>query len=366
MVGPFVKLYMGYRCAKQKGPSTPSLIVSNHNTDLDPALVGLSFTRHIYFLASEHALRAGLPSKILKFGFSPIPINKALPDLIAIKEMIRRLKAGANVCLFAEGDRSFNGVTSPIALSTAKLAKRSGADLITFHIEGAYFVSPRWSKIKRKGRIRGTVANTYSAEFLKTKTAEEVLELIERDLYEDAYQRQKENPRRYTGNNQAKGIETVLYLCPGCEAFGLIESESNNFSCDCGLGGIYTETGFLDGDSLPFKTITEWDRWQTEQLVRIVRSAGYEPICTDKNQKLFEVRPAIDKALVGEGIMYIDRSMFHCAGKHFPLDSIARFAVVGQMVLLFALKDGTSYEVRSAHPRSALKYREIFKVLTGE
>jgi len=88
---------MGYSCAKQKGPSMPSLIVSNHNTDLDPALVGLGFTRHIYFLSSEHALRAGLPSKLLRFVFAPITINKALPDITAIKKMIRRLKAGANV-----------------------------------------------------------------------------------------------------------------------------------------------------------------------------------------------------------------------------------------------------------------------------
>jgi len=93
---------------------------------------------------------------------------------------------------------------------------------------------------------------------------------------------------------------------------------------------------------------------------------GYEPICSDADQKLFEVRPAVGKSLVGEGMMSIDRAMFHCAGKHFPLVDITRFAVVGQMVLLFALKDGTSYEVRSEHPRSALKYREIFRVLSGE
>jgi len=366
LAGPFVKLYMGYSCTKSKGPTKPSLIVSNHNSDLDPALVGLGFTRHIYFLSSEHALRAGLPSKILKFCFAPVPINKAHPDVTAIKEMIRRLKAGANVCLFAEGDRSFNGVTAPISLSTAKLAKTSGADLITFHIEGAYFTTPRWSKRKRKGRIKGTVVNTYTTEQLKTKTAEEVLKLIERDLFEDAYERQKEKLVRYTGKNLAENIETVLYLCPGCDAFGLIESAGNSFSCDCGLGGVYTETGFLEGELLPSTTITEWDRWQRDSLVRIVRNTGYEPICADVNQKLFEVRPAVSKTLVGEGDMYIDRTMFHCAGKHFPLDSIERFAVVGQMVLLFALKDGTSYEVRSEHPRSALKYREIFRVLSGE
>ena len=153
--GLFVRLFMGYKCRKQAGPDIPSLIISNHNTNLDPALVELGFTRHMYFLASEHAFRNGLPSRLLKFVFGPIPINKTRPDISSIKEIIRRIKAGASVCLFAEGDRSFNGITSPIALSTAKLAKASGADLITFRLVGGYFTSPRWSKKVRRGRMSG-------------------------------------------------------------------------------------------------------------------------------------------------------------------------------------------------------------------
>ena len=365
-LGKLVGLYFGFRSSRYKGPEKPTLIVSNHNSDLDPAFVALGFTRHMYFVSSEHALRAGFPSKMLKSLFNPIAINKAKPDVSSIQEMLRRLKAGVSVCLFAEGDRSFNGLTSPISLSTAKLAKTSGADLITYHLEGAYFVTPRWAIKKRRGRITGRVVNRYTTDELEKKTAEEVLADIGRDLFEDAYKRQAENPRRYPGKNLAENIETVLYLCPGCNKFGTIKSEGNRFYCDCGLEGIYSTTGLLEGDSLPYSTVTDWDLWQTVQLDGIVRRVGYEPICTDEDQQLFEVRPAFDKKLVGEGSMYIDRSVFHCAGINFPLDNIIRFAVVGQKVLLFGLKDGATYEVRSEAPRSALKYREIFKVLAGE
>jgi len=30
LVGPFIKLSMGYQCAKAKGPNTPSIIIANH------------------------------------------------------------------------------------------------------------------------------------------------------------------------------------------------------------------------------------------------------------------------------------------------------------------------------------------------
>ena len=39
----------------------PYLVLANHNVDLDPLLVALSFrVRHMYFVASEHIYRAGV------------------------------------------------------------------------------------------------------------------------------------------------------------------------------------------------------------------------------------------------------------------------------------------------------------------
>lgn len=363
VAGPFVKLIMGYRCERNKGPDAPSIIISNHNTDLDPALVALGFTRHMYFVASEHALREGLRSRILSFVFAPISINKSHADIQAIKEILRRVKAGASVCLFAEGDRSYNGKTGRIAPSTAKLVKTSKADLITYRIEGGYFTTPRWAKHKRDGRMRGRIVNRYSADDIKSMTEEQVLSIIECDTYENAYERQKEKLVRYRGKDLAETIETALYLCPACKKIGGIKSKGDRFFCDCGLEARYSDTGFLEGENLPFCTIAEWDAWQAEQLAENVEKAGDQPICEDKEQQLFKVKAAIGKEPAGEGAMYIDREKFFCAGQTFPLRHIARFAVVGRMTLLFALTDGTAYEVQSAIPRSALKYKEIFRIL---
>jgi len=361
--GPLVRLVMGYSCSKQKGPDTPSLIISNHNTDLDPALVSLGFSRHIYYLSSEHTLRRGLPSRILKFIFAPIAINKTRTDISAVKEMIRRLHAGANVCFFAEGDRSFYGTTAPISLSTAKLAKMSGAPLITFRITGGYFTEPRWSIRLRRGKMSGGVVGKYSVAELKGMTDKQVLDAIERDIYEDAYERQKVGMVRYKGKNLAEHIETALFLCPVCKKIGTLRSEGNRFFCECGLDAVYTETGLLEGETLPFSTITEWGEWQTGTLAEVVGAAGDQAICIDEDQQLFEVRAATEKTPVATGEMRIDRENFYCAGSTFPLQQITRFAIVGRMTLLFATNDGATYEVRSAVPRSAIKYREIFRIL---
>jgi len=356
---------MGYSCVKYKGHSKTSLIVSNHVTDVDPVLLALSFYHHMYFLSSEHAFRAGFASKVLKTLFAPIPFNKTKTDVSAIKEVLYRLKNGADVCIFPEGDRSFTGTSVGSSLSIAKLAKSSGVDLITFRIEGGYFTWPRWSKKKRKGKMSGGVVSRYSSSDIQAMTDEQVLEIINRDIYTDAYERQKTAPVRYRGHNLAENIETALYLCPGCNRIGTIKSDGNRFFCECGLSGIYTETGYLQGHRLPFSTTTDWGRWQEQNLEAVIKNIGGGLICEDDWQQLFEVHHAEYKVPVGEGIIQIGHEVFRCCGKVFPLESITKFAIVGQMTLLFAVKEGAIYEVRSLVPRSALKYREIFRVLTG-
>ena len=362
-VAPVIKRIMRYSCRKQKGPVKPSIIISNHNTNLDPVLIALSFSRHMYFIASEHVFRKGFKSRLLRFFLQPIPIDKTKNDVFSIKDMLNRLKSGASVCLFAEGDRSFNGTTGPIPLSTAKLVRRSGADLITFRLEGGYFTEPRWGKNQRKGKMAGCFINRYTAEELKSIPAEQVASLIERDIYEDAYERQKAKLIRFKGKKLAENIETALYLCPGCERIGTIQSKGDSFFCDCGLEATFTELGLLKGETLPFSTIKKWDEWQFEKLGEIIDAAGDEPICTDEGQSLYMVNRAKKSSIVGTGVMEMRRDAFHCAGRVFPIKHITRFTIVDRMTLVFALADGVSYEVRSQVPRSALKYREIFRIL---
>lgn len=40
----------------------PFLITANHNGELDPALIAMSFPDHMYFVSSEHVFRKGFLS----------------------------------------------------------------------------------------------------------------------------------------------------------------------------------------------------------------------------------------------------------------------------------------------------------------
>ncbi|MCL2202008.1 MAG: 1-acyl-sn-glycerol-3-phosphate acyltransferase, partial [Oscillospiraceae bacterium] len=266
VAGPFLKNKMKYKCHISNDIDRPTLVLSNHTTNFDPLLVTLAFRKHMYFLASEHAFRAGFGSKVLRTVYSPIPFNKTKTDINAIKEVMHRLSAGANVCLFPEGDRSFSGTTVHSASSVVKLAKQCRVDVITFKLEGGYFTSPRWSTKMRKGKMSGAIVNKYLADEVAAMSEDELIGKINTDIYVDAYESQKENLVKYKGENLAENIEVSLYLCPSCKGIGYIKSKGDGFACRCGLSGRYTQAGYLEGPKLPFTKTTDWGKWQEETL----------------------------------------------------------------------------------------------------
>ncbi|MDO4573534.1 MAG: 1-acyl-sn-glycerol-3-phosphate acyltransferase, partial [Clostridia bacterium] len=54
----------------------PFLLLANHNADLDPLFIAYSFPETIYFVASEHLLRAGRVSDFLRWATELIPRQK--------------------------------------------------------------------------------------------------------------------------------------------------------------------------------------------------------------------------------------------------------------------------------------------------
>ena len=175
---PILKSIYKYSCEVYKDLKGPYLVLANHNTDLDPGLVALSFPQQMYFVASEHVYRAGFASKVLRYVFEPIAKRKGTSDTVTVMKSIRALREGKNVCLFPEGQKSFNGQTGEINIATGKLVKASKAGLVTFKIEGGYFTTPRWGYGIRKGKMHGSIVNIYNPETLEKLSAEEITALI--------------------------------------------------------------------------------------------------------------------------------------------------------------------------------------------
>ena len=133
----------------------PVLLIPNHVTSWDPLLVGMSIRKkQTYYVASEHLFRKGFRSELLKWVAGPIPITKGAVSTDAVRTCLRLLKAGNSVCIFAEGEQSWDGRNHEVQEATGKLAKLSGATLVTYRIEGGYLSKPRWADTMRYRKLQ--------------------------------------------------------------------------------------------------------------------------------------------------------------------------------------------------------------------
>ena len=340
------RLIFGFR-AVEGDPQGPFFLVCNHLTDWDPVLVGSAFRKQMYFVASEHILRHGLISRILNYIFAPIARQKGGNAAGTVKGILRALRDGGNVALFPEGNRSWDGLTGAIPPATGKLAKSSGATLVTYRLRGGYLSSPRWAGGSiRKGRMSGRIVGVYPPEELKKMTAQEVNSLICRDLAEDAWEQQEKEPVRYRGKKPAEHLENYLFLCPECGKAHCLQSKGDIFRCTaCGAKARYTDFGFLEGD-FRFQTVREWAVWQEEKLKELIAKAGNGPIFSDDGLDLLEVTTAKrgNKLAVGRVTLYADRLELP-GGIVLPTEQIGGLSIRGSSVLFIGTTEGKVYQL---------------------
>jgi len=357
---PFLILRFNYTYEKCKIDG-PVLVMGNHDTNWDPLFLGCAFPRQMYFVASEHIFRWGFVSALLNFILAPISRMKGKTAGDTAMTILRRLKKGCNVALFANGSRSFNGISEDILPSTGKLARASGATLVTYRLDGGYFTEPRWNfSGLRRGKIRGRVMGVYPPDVLKKMSVAEVNEIINRDLYVDAYAVQREAMVPFKGKKRAESLESVLCICPKCGKMGSMRSKDDKFWCeDCGYEVKYDEYGFFRGDDVVFDSVTDWDKHQSELLRSMADAAGEgELIFSDEGITLSEVMPDHSVVSLGTGSMSLYRDRFECCGLSFPISELGGFALHGPIAVNFSHGEH-SYELKPTGIICTRKYQTI-------
>lgn len=358
LVKGFLKIKFGYKWSVAQILPENYIVLSNHVTDYDPLLVAVSFPKQMYFVASEHIARWGIAYTLLKYVFQPIIRYKGTVATTTVMEALRKVKQGNSVAIFAEGVRTWDGVTCPILPSTAKLVKTAGCGLVTYKIRGGYFVSPGWRDHgTARGPLTGAPVHVYTREELKAMTVDQVYKIICDDLYEDAYARQLEAPKPYRGRNLAEGLENLLFTCPDCGRRNTLSSAGNAVTCDeCGLSFTLDEYAMLHG--VPFKTVKEFSDWQKE---RIAEDAAAGEAYTVEFATLSTIEKH-EATQVTAGELSIDNNVLRCGDVSIPLTEISDMGIHGRHALVFSVR-GTYYELLPAHEFSIQQFLLYYNCL---
>jgi len=365
LFGWIFALKLNFKGESLRKLKAPYLLLVNHTLDLDPVLVAYSSRRHMYFVASEHIMRKGFWTKVLMYLFHPIIHQKGKAGIKTVKEIMSSLKKGRSVCLFPEGNRSFNGITGPIANSAGNLARSVGVPVVTYRIEGGYLTQPRWSTTMRRGKVSGRIVHVYTPEELKAMTPAEANSAIVRDLQENAYETQSQRQIRFKGKNLALGLDSALFICPKCGRLTLRSDDTSVF-CECGWRASYDELGMLTDDKGEKFTVTELDRKQRAALKEIVSSADESsPIFSD-TVRLQTMGSNHDIAEEKEGTLTAYKDRLECCGRVFPLAELDGFAIYARNSLILNCSHLGMFEVKSGTEFCGLKYIYLYKIVKGE
>lgn len=121
----------------------PALLIANHQSFLDPILVGLSTRRHLCYLARKTLFRHPLFRWLIQ-SLNAVPIDQEGIGKEGIKTVLEQLRQGQAVVVFPEGERTFTGHMSPLKPGIHLLIKRTQAPIVPIGIAGAYEALPRW------------------------------------------------------------------------------------------------------------------------------------------------------------------------------------------------------------------------------
>ena len=361
-VRPIAYFKWGYRIkSKYKAKKGENIIVlSNHQTDLDPILIRLSFNRFLYTVATDNIFSNPNTVKWLT-RLGAIPKRKGLIDIKSTVAMSNIAEHGGSLLLFPEGNRSYAEFQFYIADNFAKLLKSLKATIVLFNLHGGFGVMPRFgSKQKRKGPFYGRIKRVIKYKDYENLTVEELNEVVKENLEQfDA-----DDMHLYKSKARAEYLERMYFVCPKCGDIHSLRSEGNILKChNCGLEVEYTEELTLRSNDPEFKFIklNDWYEYQ-KQWIRDYQIKHGEIIFEDENVTLSLSNPYQPKEELAVGHLSLTDERLIVDNIAFDVKDIVIASPVSGRNLCITIKDD-NYVIRGEERFNALKYVFMFNKL---
>ena len=150
----FFTVWLRYRARGcEKLPATGgALLIANHQSFLDPLLVGLPLTRPVSYIARDSLFRVPVVGWILRNTYVK-PISREAASAQTIRESVQRMEAGFLCGIFPEGTRSDDGQVGEFKPGFIALVRRSSVPIYPVGIAGAIDALPRGAVWLRPRRV---------------------------------------------------------------------------------------------------------------------------------------------------------------------------------------------------------------------
>lgn len=147
------------------------LVIVNHQSFLDPLLVGLPMSRPISYLARDNLFRVPFIGWVLRNTYV-MPINRDAASTASIREGVNRLKHGFLVGIFPEGTRSEDDAVGEFKPGFLALLRRAKCPVYPVGVAGGGEVMPRGPLRFRPRRVCVVYGRPFAVEEIEALAAE--------------------------------------------------------------------------------------------------------------------------------------------------------------------------------------------------
>lgn len=130
------------------------LLVSNHQSFLDPILLGVRAPRSLSYMAKSELFEVNPAFTWLIRSLGAFPVRQTGSAAGAVKEAVERLQAGHALNIYPEGSRTETGEIGPLEKGVTLVIRKARVPVVPVAIDGSFEALPKGSKMLRPYPIR--------------------------------------------------------------------------------------------------------------------------------------------------------------------------------------------------------------------
>jgi 1-acyl-sn-glycerol-3-phosphate acyltransferase len=145
----------------------PVVLAANHESYLDPPLVGAVFPRPLRFVAWDGLFKAPLFSALIS-ALGAVPVNQENKASAAglLRQVMSFIEGGFDVLIFPEGQRSPDGNLLPLEGGVSLIASKTKAPIVPVWIDGTWEAFSLYMKFPKPRKVIITFGTPISPEEL--------------------------------------------------------------------------------------------------------------------------------------------------------------------------------------------------------
>jgi 1-acyl-sn-glycerol-3-phosphate acyltransferase len=135
----------------------PVILAANHESYLDPPLIGMLYPRAIRFIAWDGLFKVPLFASLIR-ALGAVPVSQQDKSRAAnlLRDVIGFIKDGYSVLIFPEGERSPDGNLRSLEGGVALIALKTKSPIVPIWIDGTFEAYPILRKFPRPYRVAVT------------------------------------------------------------------------------------------------------------------------------------------------------------------------------------------------------------------